>query len=99
MSIVAADQTLFHIDITYVVDLELIDGYMSAHMDYLGEGYARGFFLASGPKVPRTGAVILATASERSVLEAFLQRDPLVQHGLTTMTVVEFKPCHTVDGL
>jgi uncharacterized protein YciI len=99
MSILAADQNLFHVDIEYKVDLALVEPHMQAHLAFVDEGYARGFFLASGPKVPRTGGAILATAPERAVLEAFLARDPFVIEGLITLNVTEFMPRRTVSGL
>lgn len=99
MSILPADQNLFHIDIEYKVDLALVEPHMQAHLAFVDEGYARGFFLASGPKVPRTGGVILATAPERSLLEEFLARDPFVTEGLSVVRVTEFMPRRTVAGL
>ena len=99
MSILPADQNLFLVDIEYVVDLALVEPHMQAHLAFVDEGYARGFFLASGPKVPRTGGSIIATAPERSMLEAFLARDPFVTEGLMAASVTEFMPRRTVTGL
>jgi uncharacterized protein YciI len=99
MSILPADQNLFYVDITYVVDLDQVAPHMDAHMAFVDEGYARGFFLASGPKIPRNGGSILATAPERALLEEFLAGDPFVVQGLITLSVTEFTPRRTVQGL
>ena len=99
MSIIAADQNLFHVDIEYKVDLALVEPHMQAHLAFVDEGYDRGFFLASGPKVPRTGGAILATAPDRETLETFLARDPFVIEGLIALSVTEFVPRRTVTGL
>jgi uncharacterized protein YciI len=99
MSILAADQNLFHVDIEYKVDLALVEPHMQAHLAFVDEGYDRGFFLASGPKVPRTGGAILATAPDREVLTEFLARDPFVTAGLIALSVTEFVPRRTVAGL
>jgi uncharacterized protein YciI len=99
MSIIPADQTLFYVDIEYKVDLDQAAQHMDSHLAFVDEGYARGFFLASGPKVPRSGGAILATASERHILEEFLAKDPFVTHDLIVLTVTEFMPRRTVAGL
>jgi uncharacterized protein YciI len=98
MSIMPADQNLYHVDIEYTVPLDQVEPHMTGHLAFVDEGYARGFFLASGPKVPRTGGVILATAPERAMLEAFLARDPFVTEGLITLNITEFVPRRTVAG-
>lgn len=99
MSILPADQNLFHVDIEYTVDLALVEPHMTAHLAFVDEGYARGFFLASGPKVPRTGGAIMATAPSREMLEDFLAGDPFVTEGLIALSVTEFIPRRTVTGL
>ncbi|SEK41557.1 YciI family protein [Pacificibacter marinus] len=99
MSIIPADQNLFYVDIEYKVALDQVAPYLEAHLAFVDEGYARGFFLASGPKVPRSGGSILATAPERGLLEEFLARDPFVTHGLITLILTEFTPRRTVAGL
>lgn len=98
MSILPNDQTLFHVDIEYVVPMDQVTTHMDAHLAFVDDGYARGYFLASGPKVPRTGGAILATAPDRGTLEAFLAGDPFVSEGLIALTVTEYVARRTVDG-
>lgn len=83
---------MFVVLLNYVKPLEVIDGLIPAHVAYLDEQYAAGVFLASGRKVPRTGGVILARATDRAELEAVLARDPFARAGAAEYEVVEFSP-------
>lgn len=81
--------TLFIVDLTYQVPLEAVEPHMQGHMEFIERGYAEGLFLASGRKVPRTGGTILARATSREALEAFLDLDPFKRHAVASFTVTE----------
>ena len=81
---------MFVVTLTYVVPLEEVDAHLEEHIDYLEAQYAAGVFLASGPRVPRTGGVILARADSEAALKAVLDQDPFSRHGLADYDVVEF---------
>ena len=53
---------MFIISLTYTQSLEAIDQHLEAHVAFLKEQYAKGLFIASGRKVPRSGGVILAVS-------------------------------------
>ena len=67
---------LFHL--TYVKPLEEIERLLPAHIQFLDEFYAKGKFLCSGRKEPRTGGVILCRCG--SLAEAEAIRDALKAH-------------------
>ncbi|MEJ8555185.1 YciI family protein [Tepidibacter sp. Z1-5] len=46
---------MFIVSLTYIKELDIVESYLQEHVDYLKEQYAKGFFIASGRKVPRTG--------------------------------------------
>lgn len=82
---------MFVVLLTYTRPLAEIDRTMRAHVEFLEAGYRLGLFLASGRQLPRRGGVILATASNREVVETVMQQDPFVRDGLATFEVVEFR--------
>ena len=43
---------MFVIMVNYVKPLSEIDAHLESHRRFLDEGYAAGYFLASGPRVP-----------------------------------------------
>lgn len=83
---------LFLIDLTYVKPVEEIDPLLEAHYAFLDRQYADGIFLASGPKVPRTGGAIIARGTDRAALEEILTQDPFFQAKVAEYTVTEFIP-------
>ncbi|WP_220748863.1 MULTISPECIES: YciI family protein [Jannaschia] len=92
-------QTLFVVDLHYVVPLDTVETHIDAHVDWLEACYARGLFLASGAKVPRTGGVIIATAASKAELEGVLDQDPFKRAGVAEYRVTEFNPSMTAPGL
>lgn len=99
LSLVPNGQTLFVVDLAYTADLDQIDPLLDPHVAFLERCYASGHFLASGPKVPRTGGVILATATHRAEFEALLEDDPFKQQGVAQYTVTEFRPSMVAERL
>ena len=39
------------VDLTYKVDLEIVNKHVQAHRDFLDKYYKEGVFLVSGPKI------------------------------------------------
>jgi uncharacterized protein YciI len=90
---------MFVIELTYKVDLELIDATMKPHVAWLDRHYADGTFIASGRKIPRDGGIILATAKDRATLEAIVREDPFVARGLADARVIEFRASQRAKDL
>jgi uncharacterized protein YciI len=86
------------LSLTYVKPDEEADRYMEPHMAWVKEGYARGWFLASGRKVPRTGGMILA-AGDRSAIEAHVAADPFTVHGIAEYEITEVALTTVAEGL
>ncbi len=86
------------LSLTYCVPPDQVEPQMKAHMDWVNDGYAKGWFLASGRKIPRTGGTILAKG-EGAVIEDFCQTDPFVTHGLAAYEITELTLTRVVDGL
>ncbi|MEO1411470.1 MAG: YciI family protein [Bacteroidota bacterium] len=89
---------MFIVELTYKVELEKVDAYLAAHIAYLEKQYARGAFIASGRKVPRTGGVILSKLASKAELLEVLEEDPFKINDLADYKVLEFVPTMTSEA-
>lgn len=90
---------MFIVSLTYKVPLQKINEHLDDHVAFLERHFRTGDFLASGPKVPRTGGVILATVAEREELDAVLEADPFRKADLAEYYVEEFQPTRFRKGI
>ena len=90
---------MFVIELMYKVDLARIDAHMTAHVRFLKQYYASGHFLVSGRKIPRDGGIILAVGKSRADIEAIVEQDPFVVHGLADFRVIEFRASQRADDI
>ena len=90
---------MFIVELTYVRPIEAVEENLEAHVAYLKEYYAKGVFIASGRKVPRTGGIILARAASERELRDVLARDPFQRNGVAQYAVTEFVPSMTAEGV
>ncbi|MGR6874351.1 YciI family protein [Pseudomonas sp. HK3] len=86
---------MFIIALTYKVDLSEVDKHIENHVAFLEKYYAKGSFIASGRKVPRTGGVILAKASSLNEVEKIIKEDPFYVEDLADYEITEFIPTMT----
>lgn len=86
---------MFIISLTYTQSLESIDQHLEAHVAFLKEQYAKGLFIASGRKVPRSGGVILAVSDSKEMIEQTITQDPFYIHALADYEITEFVPSMT----
>lgn len=89
---------MFILSLTYLKSNDEADGQMEPHMAWVKGGYAKGWFLASGRKVPRTGGAILAIG-ERAAIEAYVAADPFTIHGIAEYEITELAVTTAVEGL
>ncbi|EEA93721.1 YciI family protein [Pseudovibrio sp. JE062] len=92
MPLIPNSQNVFVVDLHYTANIDQIEPLLEGHVAFLEEQYKAGRFIASGPKVPRSGGVIIATAESRELLEELLTKDPFYQQSVATYTVTEFRP-------
>ncbi|MGW2492474.1 YciI family protein [Streptomyces sp. NPDC001606] len=90
---------MFVLELNYNAPLEAVDALLPDHVKWLEEQYEKGFFLASGRKNPRDGGVILAVASNRTLIERLTAGDPFVIAGVCTYRITEFIATKTVPAL
>lgn len=89
---------MFLMILTYKTGMEAVEAHVSAHMQWLEQGYADGLLIASGRKVPRTGGVLLAQGSLEAI-EALAARDPFTIHDVAEYQIIEFAPTRAAKGL
>ncbi|WP_417887187.1 YciI family protein [Zunongwangia sp.] len=90
---------MFIINLTYKTELEKIEQFLKAHIEFLNEQYELGNFHASGRKIPRTGGIILSNIKSKSDLEKIIEKDPFKKNELADYEVTEFVPSKTCDKL
>jgi uncharacterized protein YciI len=83
---------MFIVTLTYKKPMELIDKYLDEHRKFLDDGYRNNFFVASGPKNPRTGGIVISQLKDRSQLESILKQDPFHIHNMSDYEIIEFNP-------
>jgi uncharacterized protein YciI len=84
---------MYIVNLNYLKPVSEVDTHVVAHRAFLDEYYARGVFIASGPRNPRDGGVIIASShASRAELDDILAKDPFSQHGIASYQVTEFVP-------
>lgn len=83
---------MFVIELEYTAPLSEIDAHMAEHVAWLKKHYGAGSFLVSGRKIPRDGGIIIAVGDSRDQIEALVQSDPFIRHGVARARVIEFRP-------
>jgi len=66
---------VFVVTLSYTAPIEQVDALLLEHRAWLDDQYAKGFLLASGAKVPRTGGVLLAGGLDRAGLDQLLAEE------------------------
>ncbi|HAG61399.1 MAG TPA: GTP cyclohydrolase [Coxiellaceae bacterium] len=89
---------MFIIELTYTQPIDIVEQWLASHKAYLQEHFASGEFIASGPKIPRDGGIIVCIADQKSI-QALIEEDPFYQQGIAEFRVREFKVSRHHDAL
>ncbi|CAN5153027.1 YciI family protein [soil metagenome] len=82
---------MFLVDITYIRPIEEIEAQTVAHRAFLDIHLASGLLILTGPKVPRTGGILIARGGQtKDELAAILADDPFQALGLAECMITEF---------
>lgn len=82
----------FVVLIHYTQPIDTVATVTADHRAFLDRGYEKGWFLASGPRHPPVGGILLCRAPARDELEALLADDPFVVKDVARHEVIEFDP-------
>ncbi len=83
---------MFIIILSYKKPLSEVEVHIPAHRLFLDQGYRNNVFVASGPKIPRTGGVIISHLKNQADVEALIKQDPFYQHDVADYEIIEFQP-------
>lgn len=89
---------MFVIDLEYIKNFEEIDALRPKHRELLQKYYDLGILLASGPKNPRTGGVIIALGA-REIIEKMIQEDPFYINQCAEYKITEFEAVKHCEAL
>lgn len=90
---------MFIISLTYTKPTDFVDKYLQNHYDYIKKYMDLNKFLIVGPKVPRTGGIIICNASSVDEVKEIIKNDPFSIHDIGEFTITEFKPTKYVGIL
>lgn len=76
----------------YLKPLEEVSARLEEHRAYLRQGYERGILLASGPRTPKDGGIIIGLFESKAQAVAFSESDPYTLHNLARYEIYEFEP-------
>jgi len=82
----------FVVEIIYKAPIEKIEHLTQLHREFLQTGYKSGMLLVSGPKVPRTGGIVIAKANSMEELAEFFKNDPYALNNAADYSFIEFYP-------
>lgn len=99
MSLIPEGWLLFAVDIEYIVPFEQVEKVLEPHMDFVRRAYDQGRFLASGPKEPRTGGMVIMMAQSLEAAQDYLAADPFVTERVVAVKLTAFKPANLHSAL
>jgi uncharacterized protein YciI len=76
----------------YVKPIEEVEAATAAHRAYLDGLYREGKLVFSGPRVPRTGGVILTTLDSEVEATKLICDDPFFEQGIAEYDMIRFDP-------
>ena len=79
------------IELTYTKPLNEVEKHLEAHRDFLAKFYDQNVFIASGPKEPRNGGVILAQTTKAEA-EKIIAEDPFKINRIADYRIIAFTP-------
>ena len=87
---IKTEKRMFIILLKYIQPLERVDELVPAHVEFLKACYERSEFVFSGPRIPRTGGIILANVESLEAVWALIKQDPFYIHQIAEFEVIEF---------
>lgn len=83
---------LFVCMVDYLQPYEKVQEMLASHREYLKKGYEKGILLASGPRNPKDGGIIIGRFRDKSEAITFSKQDPFCLNNLAQYRIFEFEP-------
>ena len=90
---------MFVIDLKYKKPLSEVEVFTAAHRAWLDEQYRRGTLICSGPKVPRSGGVLIACVADAAAATHLISQDPFYLHEIAEYSITEFQATKAIAQL
>jgi uncharacterized protein YciI len=90
---------MYLILLNYKVPIEEVERATPAHREFLDRAYQAEKLLLSGPKVPRTGGVIIARTKTREEVDQLICEDPFFSEKNCRHEVIEFQALKFLPAL
>lgn len=84
------------VELTYKKPLSEVNKYLDQHRSFLQIHYDQGLLVASGPKDPRDGGIIIANTTEKTMNE-LIKDDPFYINGIADYKIIKFEPVKYSD--
>lgn len=82
---------LFVCLVHYTKPFDEVSARLNAHREYLKEGYEKGFLLASGPRIPKDGGIIIGRFNDMASARRFSENDPFILENLARYEILCFE--------
>lgn len=79
------------IELIYKKPLSEVDRFLVEHRQFLARCYEQGVLIASGPKEPRDGGILIAQSDEIDI-PILMQKDPFYREGIAEYRFITFTP-------
>ncbi len=79
------------IELTYKKPLNMVNQFIEPHVDFLQKYYDQNIFLASGPKEPRDGGIIIAFVDKKRAKD-IIKEDPFYKEDIADYRIIQFIP-------
>jgi len=87
---------MFVIASTYTRPFSRDEPVVSEHLAFVDRCYDDGKFVASGPRQPFTGGLIIAHGDSEDQVRALMQEDPFVRVGVAHYEFMHFRPSKAI---
>ncbi|WP_195972582.1 YciI family protein [Clostridium thermobutyricum] len=88
---------MFIINLTYKVNLNIIDENLEDHIKYLDKNFKENNFLCSGRKTPRNGGIILCNKKNKEDVMEIIKEDVFFKKDLAEFEIIQFTPSKCSD--
>ena len=89
---------MYIILLSYKTDSSEVDRNLPGHNLYLQKNYKSGTFICSGPRIPRTGGVILCNVPTEGEVLDIIKEDPFIVNGVADFELINFRAADYADG-
>jgi len=79
------------VELQYKKPLNEVDRFLEAHRLFLDDLYQKGIMIASGPKEPRDGGVMMTFLPKES-FEKLIRKDLFYLHSIADYRFIQFEP-------